>query len=161
VPTILGNTAGVGARLRAERERLRLSQAELAQLGGVSRNSQTAYETEKTPFTSEYLRAVTDAGVDPLFVIAGVRSAGALSEDQTSLLSAFDHMAPSDRSTFQRLACALAGQPMPTATFHLPSTAALEDAISSFLEGSPGLTGHELVHELAMSLPIILRGAAR
>lgn len=160
MPIILGNTEVVGGRLRAERDRLGLSQAELARIGDVSRNSQTAYETGKTPFTSDYLVLVTGAGVDPLFVITGERSAGTLNSDQAAILSAFDILEPAGRTALLYISCSLSGQVVPAAPINLPSTAALEEAFAGFLEGSPGLKGDELVRELAMSLPTLLRGAA-
>lgn len=159
MPIILGNTEVVGTRLRAERDRLHLSQAEFARIGGVSRNSQTAYETGKTPFTSDYLGLVTEAGADPLFIITGARSAGILDEEQASILAAFNALKPAGRDALLYLACSLAGHVAPAASINLPSTAALADAFGGLLEASPGLAGDELAHELATRLPIILRSA--
>ena len=159
MPTILGNTELVGTRLRAERDRLRLSQSELARIGGVSRNSQTAYETGKTPFTSEYLSLVTEAGMDPLFIITGSRSATVLTDSQASILSAFDAAPPMGQNALLYLACSLVGRAAPIAPIVLPSTAALADAFGGVLEASPGLAGDELAHELARRLPIILRSS--
>ena len=159
MPTIIGNTELVGTRLRAERDRLRLSQSELARIAGVSRNSQTAYETGKTPFTSEYLALVTEAGMDPLFIITGTRSTRVLTDEQASMLSAFDAANPTARSALLYLACSMVGRTAPVAPFNLPSTAALTDAFGGLLEASPGLVGDELARELAKRLPIILRSA--
>ena len=159
MPTIIGNTDGIGARLRAERDRLRLSQTELARIGGVSRNSQTAYETGKTPFTSDYLALVAEAGGDALFIITGSRSAGAMDNEQASILAAFDALGTEGRNAVLYLVCSLAKQSMPAKPLTLPSTAALTDAFGSLLKNSPGLAGDELAHELAMRLPTILRSA--
>lgn len=158
--TILASAGEIGARLRYERERLALSQADLAQIGGVSRNSQTAYETGKTPFTSEYLRSVAEAGVDPLYVISGERSADTLTSDQARLLEAFAALDRANQAALLQIVHTAAGLPTPIRDPALPSTAALTEAFDELLEQSPGLAGADLAHELAKRLPIILRAAA-
>jgi transcriptional regulator with XRE-family HTH domain len=147
--------------LRCERERLRLSQADLARIGGVSRNSQLAYESGKTPFTSEYLKLVTDAGVDPAHVITGVRSEGSLGDDHARLLAGFDALSPHDRATILRIISSLSAQAAPPVVSRLPSRASLAEAFGALLDASPGLAGDDLAHELATRLPIILRAAER
>lgn len=64
----------VGERLRAERERLGLSQAALGELGGVQKLAQINYEKDKRKPDSGYLAAVAEAGVDVLYVLTGMRS---------------------------------------------------------------------------------------
>lgn len=147
-------------RLRAERTRLGLNQADLARIGGVSRNSQTAYESGKTPFTSEYLVCIAEAGLDPLYIITGGRSKGALSDEQARILEALDAVPAANRDALLNLVFSLSGKTPSNADLSLPSTAALSDALAGFFEASPDLSGDELVHELATSLPIILRAAA-
>ncbi len=68
-------TEGVGERLRLERERLRISQEKLADIGGVSRQSQGLYEAGKRVPDANYLTAVAAAGVDAGWIITGRRSA--------------------------------------------------------------------------------------
>lgn len=63
----------IGERLRAERERLRLSQPELGVLGGVQKLAQINYEKDKRKPDAAYLAAVADAGVDVLYVLTGQR----------------------------------------------------------------------------------------
>ena len=62
----------IAARLRLERTRLKLSQAELADAGGVSTPSQIGYEQGTRTPVLDYLKGVVTVGVDPLFVLTGV-----------------------------------------------------------------------------------------
>lgn len=63
----------VGARLREERERLGKGQGAFGELGGVTRNSQQAYEAGRRAPDAAYLAQVADHGVDIGYVIAGAR----------------------------------------------------------------------------------------
>lgn len=63
-------------RLKEERERLGLSQAAFAQLGGVKRVSQYLYEQEERFPDVKYLEALTAHGVDVRYLVLGVRSVG-------------------------------------------------------------------------------------
>ena len=60
-----------GQRLRAERERLGLSQAEFAELGGVKRSSQHIYENDVRVPDLRYLERVRDAGADLEYLVLG------------------------------------------------------------------------------------------
>lgn len=76
-------------RLKEERERLDLSQTAFAAIGKSGKNSQINYETGKRAPGSEYLRLLSEAGVDVLYILTGrrevpVASSGALA--MTSLL---------------------------------------------------------------------------
>ncbi|VWC00446.1 Cro/Cl family transcriptional regulator [Burkholderia pseudomultivorans] len=63
----------VGSRLREERLRIGLSQDEFAAVGGVTRRSQSAYESdERSPDTS-FLLALRSIGVDIVYVLTGER----------------------------------------------------------------------------------------
>lgn len=66
---------GIGARLVAERSRLGLTQEALGQIGGVARNAQANYESDKRLPDAGYLAAAAEVGVDVLFVVTGRRSA--------------------------------------------------------------------------------------
>lgn len=63
-------------RLRLERVRLGLTQASLADYGGVSNATQVAYEGGKTKPSLDYLARVFDAGVDIHYVITGRKQPG-------------------------------------------------------------------------------------
>lgn len=60
-------------RLREERERLGLSQAEFGERAGVTKQSQHMYEAGKRSPDSNYLTSVALQGVDVLYVITGRR----------------------------------------------------------------------------------------
>jgi transcriptional regulator with XRE-family HTH domain len=63
----------VGERLREERLRLCLSQDEIAAVGGVTRRTQTAYESDGGGLNAGYLVAVRELGVDIFYVLTGER----------------------------------------------------------------------------------------
>lgn len=78
-----GIPSGFGARLKEERKRLKLSQVELAQIGGVQRLAQLQYEAEATAPTTRYLSAIATAGVDLSYLVLGLRfSDGQLTPEQ-------------------------------------------------------------------------------
>lgn len=70
---------GAPARLREERERTGKSQRSLAELLGISKNTQLAYENGTSPITLEYLDRVAALGMDALYVASGSRGAGGAS----------------------------------------------------------------------------------
>jgi transcriptional regulator with XRE-family HTH domain len=59
-------------RLKEERERLFISQADFAEKAGVSRNTQVRYETGKTAPSSSYLEIVKRLGIDVDYVLFDV-----------------------------------------------------------------------------------------
>lgn len=61
-------------RLRQERTRLGLAQSQLAAAGSVSKATQTAYESDVHVPTLEYLSAISDLGIDEVFVMKGKSS---------------------------------------------------------------------------------------
>jgi len=64
----------IGARLREERERLKLSQTPFAEAGGATKQTQHAYESNRTPPKANYLAKVARLGVDVGYVITGIRA---------------------------------------------------------------------------------------
>jgi len=61
-------------RLRLERTRLRMTQAGMAELGGVSKASQISYEAGATLPTVEYATKLIEAGIDGQWLLAGRRT---------------------------------------------------------------------------------------
>lgn len=61
----------LGSRLRQERKRLRLTQIEFAELGGVAQNAQGHYENGKRVPKADYLQRLSVAGVDIPYVLSG------------------------------------------------------------------------------------------
>lgn len=66
----------IAERLKAERERLSLSQTSFAEVCGVQKRSQINYEKGERSPDMAYIAALiaADIGVDVLYVITGVRS---------------------------------------------------------------------------------------
>ena len=64
----------IGERLRAERERLKLSQAAIAEAGGVKPLTQFSYEKGSSYPNADYLAKVSELGVDALYVVIGERA---------------------------------------------------------------------------------------
>lgn len=65
---------GFGRRLREERERLNLSQTELAAIGGVKRLAQSLYEKEASSPTVRYLAAVVSTGINLHYALFGCQT---------------------------------------------------------------------------------------
>lgn len=90
----------MGARLRAERERLGLSQTAFANACGITRQSQNNFEGDKNLPNAAVLIAAAGLGVDVGYVLTG-RSA-ASSDDESALLDAFRNMPDRDRAALLR-----------------------------------------------------------
>ena len=84
-------------RLREERERLGLSQQEMAEAGGVKKMAQWTYEKGERHPDTRYLAAIAALGADVLYILTGQRTpvAGAvpISAGDRVLLDNF-HAAP-------------------------------------------------------------------
>lgn len=65
----------IGKNLRMERLRLGLNQTSLADIGGVSKATQVAYEADSTRPDSAYLAKIIGAGVDVHWLLTGKRAA--------------------------------------------------------------------------------------
>lgn len=103
----------LGDRLREERERLTLNQNEMADAGGVKRNSQGNYERGKQNPDTAYLLAVAEVGVDIHYVLTGSRLATGshLAEDERMVLEHFRRLDTADQAAVVRLVLALAALP--------------------------------------------------
>jgi len=71
----------IGDRLRTERQRLRLSQADFARIGGVGKTTQINYESGQSVPGADYLAAVAAKGVDIKYVVLGHLDTGGLSDE--------------------------------------------------------------------------------
>lgn len=58
-------------RLKQERNRLGLSQEELAKFGGVTKRSQVNYENGRRKPKADYFKGIADAGADVEYIISG------------------------------------------------------------------------------------------
>ncbi len=61
-------------RLREERKRLGLNQAEMAGIAGVGRQAQVSYENGERSPNADYLQAIAAAGVDVQYLVTSIRS---------------------------------------------------------------------------------------
>ncbi|KPZ10703.1 Regulatory protein [Pseudomonas syringae pv. spinaceae] len=99
-----------GECLREERNRLGLKQEEMAEIGGVTRNTQGSYErNERRPDTG-YLKALHSIGLDVLYVVTGIRSAPTvtgISGSEATLLARLRALPPHDQETVLRMVDAL------------------------------------------------------
>lgn len=77
----------VGARLKEERERLKLSQTAFGQLAGITRNAQGMYESGERMPDGMYYRSIAKAGADVMYILIGENSdSAALSAREVALL---------------------------------------------------------------------------
>ncbi|EPM0508404.1 helix-turn-helix domain-containing protein [Pseudomonas putida] len=93
----------VGDRLREERVRLNLSQEDLAQAGGVNRNTQGSYERGVRNPDSAYLLGIAPLGVDVGFVLFGRRSVDTgLSSDEAQIIERYRCIPEQDQQALRR-----------------------------------------------------------
>ncbi len=100
-----------GKRLREERRRLGYSQADFAEVAGVSRAAQIKYEKGERHPDARYLAAIAEAGADVLYILTGERApAPALSREEAALLDNYRHAPPEGKQALQTMGTALAKQ---------------------------------------------------
>ena len=78
-----------GARLKEERKRLGLKQAEFADLVGTDVPKQSLYENGHRSLRAGYLARIEPTGVDLLYVLTGRRSEGVRLGDNASAFLAY------------------------------------------------------------------------
>ncbi|PRG70965.1 helix-turn-helix domain-containing protein [Burkholderia cenocepacia] len=92
----------IGNRLKEERMRIGLSQAEFAALGGLGKQAQLNYESDARSPDANYLAALSKVGVDVLYVITGHRAHGApMPDDEAELLDGFRQLNDVGRTAVQ------------------------------------------------------------
>jgi transcriptional regulator with XRE-family HTH domain len=104
----------LGKRLQEERQRLGISQTSLGVVGGVSKRTQINYEAgEKAPDTN-YLLAISNAGVDLLYILMAEKINGAactpLSREETDLLGHYRRCSIEGKHALRIAAGALASE---------------------------------------------------
>jgi transcriptional regulator with XRE-family HTH domain len=99
-----------GTRLKEERKRLGLKQAEFAALVGTDVPKQSLYENDRRALRASYLARLASAGGDPLYVLTGRRSEGApLGDDASEFLIAWMSLPAELRDSVERLIGELSG----------------------------------------------------
>jgi transcriptional regulator with XRE-family HTH domain len=94
-------------RLQEERQRLGLTQAEAAEIGGVKRRAQINYESGERCPDGHYFSAIAAAGADVQYILTGIRSSTAptLSKDEEALLDNYRNIQDTeDKSAVSKLA---------------------------------------------------------
>lgn len=69
----VSSASTIGARLRAERESLSLSQEAFANKAGVHRRTQVNYEADERRPDADYLAAIAGFGADIAYIVTGIR----------------------------------------------------------------------------------------
>ncbi|WP_254228404.1 helix-turn-helix domain-containing protein [Burkholderia gladioli] len=92
----------IGNRLKEERMRIGLSQAEFAALGGLGKQAQLNYESDARSPDANYLAALSKVGVDVLYVVTGERAQGGpMPDDEAELLDGFRQLNDVGRTAVQ------------------------------------------------------------
>lgn len=102
---------GVGVRLREERDRLGLSQADFGALMGVSRGTQKNYELELAvgALDLKYISALEANGVDAVYVVSARPSLGdGLTEVEATIIAQFRSISEEDQAAVRRFLKAMA-----------------------------------------------------
>ncbi|HGQ7396659.1 TPA: helix-turn-helix domain-containing protein [Pseudomonas aeruginosa] len=96
----------IGERLKEERQRLGMSQTELAEQCGVSKNTQLAYEKGERSPDAAYLLRASLLGADVLYVITGRRQPAeleSLSQEELDVLGYMLAMDAEDKAAYIRM----------------------------------------------------------
>lgn len=102
----------IGGRLKEERERLGFSQPAFAGLAETTKKSQIDYEKDLTQPKAGYLAAIAKVGADVQYIVTGIRCPGALSDDESELVTRFRKAPLAVRaSTLAGLAAGAESQP--------------------------------------------------
>ena len=92
-----------GARLKEERKRLGLKQAEFASRVETDVPKQSLYENDRRALRAPYLSRIAAAGVDVLYVLTGRRSEGWLDDSAAEFLAAWLRLPAELREAVERL----------------------------------------------------------
>jgi len=90
----------IGARLKEERDRLGYTQPVLAEYAGVSKRTVVDWEKGVSSPTAVQLAKLSEAGVDVLYVLTGLRTVfaqEALNSQERVLLDNYRHMHPTQK----------------------------------------------------------------
>lgn len=88
-----------------------LKQEEMAQIGGVTRNTQGSYERDERRPDCAYLKALHAVGLDVLYVVTGMRTpmpVGKLTDEEEVLVKRYRSIPPDDQKSVRRFVQAMA-----------------------------------------------------
>ncbi|CAN7514484.1 helix-turn-helix domain-containing protein [Acidovorax sp. LjRoot129] len=95
----------VAGRLREEREKLGLSQTDMAELGGTKARTYQDWERAVAAVGTEFLALAALRGLDAAYVLTGVRgNSGNLSPDESALLDLYKRADADGRGIVQAVA---------------------------------------------------------
>lgn len=105
--------SSIAARLREERHRLKLSQQQLADVGGVKLRTLQDWERALSPVQTEFLAATRPHGMDVLYVVTGERTGllpvgDALTVDEAEMVRCYSAMHDRAKATVKDLMTLLA-----------------------------------------------------
>lgn len=99
----------MGDRIREERKKLKLNQADFAGLAGCSRNAQAIYERGESLPGSAYLVRLSEIGVDVQYILTGHRTPLAdISTEERALVENYRAMNEAARLNMQAVSAAFA-----------------------------------------------------
>lgn len=93
----MGDFLTTGERLREERKRLGVTQADFAKAGGIGVSSLKLYEGDDGEPGAIFLGKIANIGADIQYVVTGVRSATTLAADEQVLLDGYRALDPATR----------------------------------------------------------------
>lgn len=94
----------VAGRLREEREKLGLSQGDMAELGGTKSRTYQDWERAIAGVSTEFLALAALRGLDVTYVLTGVRgNTGVLSPDESTLVERLRNGSPVLRGYLQEM----------------------------------------------------------
>ena len=98
----------LGFRLKKERNRLGLSQPQLAEVVGTSKNTVIAWEKGSTSPNAVQLSLLSELNLDVAYVLTGQRASNSqLSPTESLLLACYRDLCDSDRETLIKVGKAL------------------------------------------------------
>lgn len=105
----------IGERLKEERDRLGLTQEQMAGRLKVTQKTQGLYERGQRMPNAEYLALMAAQGCDVLYVLTGQRTptAQSLTVRETCMLENYRVLAEEDKAAMQRMTSALAQSAKP------------------------------------------------
>lgn len=102
----------IGLRLREERERIGMTQEQMAIAGAVAKRTYCHYEAGEREIGSACMAALAAAGADVLYILTGQRGAvslaPALAPDEAALLDNYRNSPPAGRDALKATSAALA-----------------------------------------------------
>ena len=126
----------IGARLKREKERLGLSQRDMAAMGGVSPGAYHYYEAGKRSPDAEFLLGISKGGVDIWFVLFGTPAPDGLSADEALLLMDYRSL-----GTQEKLKASVAIRQL-----SLPVSASAATASGDTAPSAPSVSGAVISH---------------